>query len=579
MDQPEKNATAFRIVTLVALIGLLMFFRACSPSDLFDNDQPKTSSYMVDIVTNGHWVIQNEPDGRLMTKPPMVPWVSSMVIVATGTFDDWTFKSASVLAFIVTTVLVWRFGNQMGGGPASGVGFLAAVCWVCNPLAFKQMYNARPDMMLTMWMLIGVWCVYQQQRKWRDKTDSPIGMIALFWISIAGGLMTKGPPALIPLLWLVGMIWHSKGWRHCRPTVQPAFALMALLPPIFWLMSALDIRPDWISTLYSESADRLFGTGETGQRHDSPWYNIPVYVVYRLLPASLTFLLAVATLRFQDPTIRRKSLWAVWWVALITIIFIIPKGRRADYIHPAGLGIALTVAMLIVHLSAHRPVVARVYRGMLLLGGVLALGCALTSPLWVKSPGPLPIDTTTLEIVDNVRQVARVIVFVSCLALGLGGLVTIVCAIKRSFVRGSVAFTFATAGILGLYAGAFSSHAQGRDGDVLHVIADNARLIAKKEDLPVRCATINQVPIQALLGFNETFDDSTMSDMSNGGLLIAGPHHQTDVDRMFGERLQLLLRTSGLKGNDAFQIMLYRLTPTPRSAGDGGKSIPDSACK
>ena len=68
---------------LTALVMLVIFgCRWFGPSDLYDNDQPKTVAYTVDMVRHGRWLLPVDMLGRPATKPPMYNWISVPVVAA-----------------------------------------------------------------------------------------------------------------------------------------------------------------------------------------------------------------------------------------------------------------------------------------------------------------------------------------------------------------------------------------------------------------------------------------------------------------------------------------------------------------
>ena len=84
---------------LTGLVMLVIFgCRWFGPSDLYDNDQPKTVAYTVDMVEHGRWLLPVDMLGRPATKPPMYNWIGAP-FVAAGWHDEFALKLPSTASF------------------------------------------------------------------------------------------------------------------------------------------------------------------------------------------------------------------------------------------------------------------------------------------------------------------------------------------------------------------------------------------------------------------------------------------------------------------------------------------------
>src|SRR5581483_2288163 len=93
-------------VAVGMLIGLVLAIRILSPSDIVSRDQSRTVSYTIDIVRNGNFILQSDADGFLATKPPLINYLSALLVAPFGP-SEWTFMAPSLLAFFATLALVY----------------------------------------------------------------------------------------------------------------------------------------------------------------------------------------------------------------------------------------------------------------------------------------------------------------------------------------------------------------------------------------------------------------------------------------------------------------------------------------
>ena len=343
-----------RILTASAVVALVVGLaaRMLGPSDLWDHSQPKTVSYTTDILVNGRWILPIERGELPATKPPLYNWLAAPAVKIVGFSSEWAHKSPSIVAFVgVWAVTIWlgaRIDKQGGA-----VGWLAGLAVATNYMFYKLGYLARPDMLLTLWLVLG----------WMTATaillnSSGRGVSWLqfaFWACVALAGITKGPPALVLLLYAIVAAkaltgsWRSAGrlgWWWGLP--------LALLIVGSWLGAVWRINPDHLvnELWYAEVADRVLGSGPKGAEGEGRWHLVtsipymPYYFLVRFAPWSLFTVLGIVHLwrraRAIAPPVRNwKALrdgdgrWyhacAVFIVVTI-VVFTLSAGKRADYI-------------------------------------------------------------------------------------------------------------------------------------------------------------------------------------------------------------------------------------------------------
>ena len=83
----------------VVLAGMFVFAlaaRIAGPSDLYDNEQPKTVAYTMDIVVHGRAIMPYDMKGRAPHKPPLYNWLAVPVVGGLGVYEQWAFALPSV---------------------------------------------------------------------------------------------------------------------------------------------------------------------------------------------------------------------------------------------------------------------------------------------------------------------------------------------------------------------------------------------------------------------------------------------------------------------------------------------------
>ena len=552
---------------LAVLVVFTLALRISSPSDIFDNDQAGPISHIADVAFNGHWLMQQAPTRKLATKPPMYPWMGALAVRATGLTHEWTFKLPQILAFVMVTLVVFDWTRRVSNVPVATV---AAAVWVANYHVFKLMYTARTDMLLAMWITLGVWSVQRQRDEWQVGPEgakparAQPGLIFLFALAIAGGVLTKGPPGLIPVAWLIGVIGYDRAWRRCRPMGQLLGILLAVALPLAWVLPTLQAYPEWARNINVEVVERITGAGSGAHRRSSV-FSIPGYFLARFAPWSVLF--AAAAARAWSERRESKSSvpsWPLWWVILILVIFMIPRGKRADYILPAYPAAAILVATIVAIGQSrpgwHRSVVHLVLGGVAIAGIAAAVACP-----WIPRPPLVPLQPGS-PIAAAITS-PTVLMF-GCGAAALVAAVFALClVIREKYVPASMSCCFVLIAILGIYQSTLSRAAKTRRGDAIIALAETAHTLSRREGMTVFCHHTGSSPIQALLGVHQ-LDEERMPEIApSGALLITDEQAWQGGADQFPERASIIMQTQSEDPSDK-SLLLVRISPAHRVIGD-----------
>src|SRR5437868_3423204 len=136
---------------------MVLTSRIAGPSDLYDQDQPKTIAYTVDIVRHARWALPKDMLGRWATKPPMYNWIGAPFI-SLGWTTELALKMPTVLATLTILGLIAFLPTPLPLGEGQGEGLpntaraekaslgqLAGILWLANYAGVKLAYLARPD--------------------------------------------------------------------------------------------------------------------------------------------------------------------------------------------------------------------------------------------------------------------------------------------------------------------------------------------------------------------------------------------------------------------------------------------------
>lgn len=382
----------FLAVTVMVVVVLLRVF---SPSDLHDQTQPKTVAYTTNIVLNitdyAHWVLPLELAEYPATKPPLYNWVAVPFVALTDGRYEWAHKVPSIFSFFAINLilfwLLWKIAPD-----CSVMRYSAILIFSTNYMWFKLAYLARPDSLLTLFLVVG-WVAATMLVQERGAPEKQRGWSILLWGSTALALLAKGPAAVLIPLFLFGILWcrderagvRGTGKRNfLRPRLQPGYLWgcgketvrisggwlglpLSLLPFGVWVLLAYQINPVHVYEVLirEEVVDRMLGIGAEGTKH-GPWDllrtlpKMPFVFLTRFFPWSIFFIAGlfefarrmsagVSTAGAEDTKEIAAStqLWltaCLVGVVLPILFFTFSAGKRGDYIAISFVPAALFVA-------------------------------------------------------------------------------------------------------------------------------------------------------------------------------------------------------------------------------------------
>lgn len=387
---------ACSILTLLAsLLG-----RGLAPSDTDDKAQPITMRYTVNMIEHGQWLVPEDHRGKLATKPLLYNWLAVPAVWIAGVDSEFAHKLPSVLSLVGCFVLLVLLGMRIGGENGA-LGWLTAMIFLANYTIFQLGYLARTDMLLTFWLLLG-W-VAGTQLLLRSAQPMPVSGLSRnalrvgFWACVGFAALTKGPPALVLLVFalvaprLLCGRWSGTahfGWWWGLP--------LSMLPLAAWIYGVWVVAPDHlVEQLWGqEFFGRVTGLGDEGNSRGPvdfiyKLFHMPLYYTSRFLPWSILSFLAIYTLYkqfqkaepdqaapFMNDTMRSWLHSAAVLLAVVITLFSLSTGKRAAYIASAYGPGALLAGWFVLHLTHERRTTLAV--GLTMAATVVIMAAMIT---------------------------------------------------------------------------------------------------------------------------------------------------------------------------------------------------------
>ncbi|SDX52876.1 4-amino-4-deoxy-L-arabinose transferase [Hydrobacter penzbergensis] len=227
------NRTVFFVLVSCLLVYLLGMFRI----PLMDIDAAQYASISREMLENKSYLQVYDLGKDYLDKPPMLFWLSALSMKIFGV-HDWAYRIPSFLFALLAVYATYRlallFYNQT-------IARLAAMVLATSQAMFLIMHDVRCDTMLMGWVALSLWQLaeWYQKSAWKN--------LLLAFAAIAGGMMTKGPIALmVPVFAFAPHIVLRRDWKQCfrwEYLVGLLLTALLLIPMSIGLYQQYDLHP------------------------------------------------------------------------------------------------------------------------------------------------------------------------------------------------------------------------------------------------------------------------------------------------------------------------------------------------
>lgn len=394
-DRPGRGRQLWAI--LLAALALGLAFQGSRP--LWEPDEGRYAAVALDMVRHGDWLLPHlHPEQLHPSKPPLTYWTMAGSMQLLGE-TEWAVRLPNALAFALTAWLVAWIGATLRPR-----GALAGALYATLLLPFVAADLATTDTLVTLWETLAV-AGFVDARWGGAARRGPL----LLWLGLGLAFLTKGPPALLPLLAIAVFVLAADGRAGLR-RLAPAWGLaLFLVVGLGWYAWAAWSVPGLLRYwLGSEVAARVLSGSH--DRNADAWGAVRVYLPVLLagtLPWGALALRPIArALRslgsrgraaFAE---RGAALFLVLWLLLPLAVFALARSRMPLYLLPLMAPVALLAAPAV---GARRPARSTAALAALWVVALLALkaraaGYGGERDAALEAAG-LPLAESTAEIV------------------------------------------------------------------------------------------------------------------------------------------------------------------------------------
>lgn len=323
----------FAAPVVLCLLALVLFaLRIAGPGNLTDNDQERPASYILDVLVNGHWLVQHDWMGDPASKPPLYTWLAAILSLPSGRLTLLTLYLPCALAMLGSALLIHHATRITLG---SRTALLAGFFLLANPLTAKLVALARTDAVFTGAVTLTAVLAASAHRPGRGWTAA--------WLAGALATLTKGPLGV--LLGFGGLLGPWLERRRERDASTPATRWSRHLPGAIaflvvcggWLFLAIREGGDPVVERLVRSELVKHAVNQGGNLPGSGLLIAPAYFLARFAPWSLLAawgLWEAVRRPVEHAEGRRWQRFTAAWLVVGLTTFGLASHQRGDLVAP-----------------------------------------------------------------------------------------------------------------------------------------------------------------------------------------------------------------------------------------------------
>lgn len=332
----------------LALLAVALAFTLLGARPIWEADEGRYSNVALHMLESGDWLhpMRNHEQGH-WTKPPLTYWAIASAVAAFG-YTPWAARLPVALAYLACVWLSGRLARRLAPGRET----LARLAFMTMALPLAAAQWLTTDFLLAAFEALAMWGFVEARfgpeparRRW----------LSVMWLGFALAFLTKGPPALLPLLAV--LVFNVLGTGASRPRLLmfPGPWLFLLLG-LSWYVAVVIDQPALLGYfLGKEVVERVAGDGFN---RNGQWYGwLMVYgptLLLGTLPWSGRLWRWLASLKgalkpwwqagrpATDDAARQALL--LLWVLLPLLVFCLARSRLPLYLLPLFVPLAIAAA-------------------------------------------------------------------------------------------------------------------------------------------------------------------------------------------------------------------------------------------
>jgi 4-amino-4-deoxy-L-arabinose transferase-like glycosyltransferase len=308
--------------------ALLCFLPGIGRQEVWTLDEARTALVVREMLTTGDWVLPRVAGGIPSRKPPLYHWLTALT--ARRGLDATTLRIPAAVAGAGAAAVTHLFGAHLGS-PA--VGLVAAAMLVASPDFFEWCRTGRMETLLVFDVALSLLGLARWLRL-GGRSNA-----ILFGVGLGLGVLTKGPPGLLPLAVAILGVMACR-YRPGRLRELAVGLGAAVVVPLSWLLPAALMATDF--DRYALGVGPMMANEVV--RPPSRLLDGVIEVAVGFFPWTLLLPGSVALLVRRRPLSSPFVVVILAWVSIVLVVFLGIISARAVYFLPLYPALALVAA-------------------------------------------------------------------------------------------------------------------------------------------------------------------------------------------------------------------------------------------
>ncbi|MBL8413558.1 MAG: glycosyltransferase family 39 protein [Propionivibrio sp.] len=329
----KSSSVQFWLVLICLLSTGIFLIRITGPTDLESYAQEQNVGYLLDLMTQGHWLVQHDLENTMMTRPPLHTWLLALFTALFG-LKRLSLALPSFLSLLALGLIVFEAGRRRFGEMAGG---LAAIAFVLSPTMAKQVALVGSEPVFTLTVTIAALAAFSA---WEQGKDGKKGWLLFCFMAALVTLINGLPSVALATGGLFSYFWEKRSNPDQPAPGGPHLAGIALF---------LVLTLGWFVAASISQGQALIGTmfytgliGDTVSAYRDGWQASDLFkptfvLLVRYLPFSLPFLIAVWRVfrhPASDPGERRFERFLTCWILFGLLVLSLARQQHADHLLP-----------------------------------------------------------------------------------------------------------------------------------------------------------------------------------------------------------------------------------------------------
>ena len=319
---------------------ILLFFSLFANLGTFTlhHEEPRRGIITFEMLKTGNFLQPTVLGEPYFKKPPFHEWITSITSFIAGHVSEFTLRFPSVLAVLLTSLLIYLFGKRFLDKKTAIFGALIYPTFFV--VLFGYSTKCEPDVLFSLMVTLSIFSWFYFLKNGKVLTAWILGY---FFMSLA--LLTKGLPAIH--FFYISVFSYAIIWRkEIKKILTPLHllgAIIGLIPFTAWLF-AVNTKKALLTLVYEVIA--------RAPEHHSITFTIKRYLSFpfRLIAATVPWSLIIiyyylkkkipVKLLFENETVKFLLLSSFLNIAVYWIF----PGSRLRYVIPALPMLSLVIA-------------------------------------------------------------------------------------------------------------------------------------------------------------------------------------------------------------------------------------------